>query len=232
MLANVSVTFQVIFQKRVRGLHWISIWNHEAVSRNHLKPRSSRPSGFNVAARLESNEERRTSFLNYFSNNRNYDFNGLFFKSNIFGTPNGCSEACERCLQALFAVGMETAESRLRSPKAGRKKKKKTVRPVLFRSLPIIKTNGQLIFCNSGWKFDFWKWQPWNQAMYSKIMMSKKFSPWKFACSNRYAHYWLTKFIPEVAKPSNWRKNTHPYAVPDCVWNTSLYWRKEWEFGF
>lgn len=35
--------------------------------------------------------------------------------------------------------------------------------------------------------------------MYSKIMMSKKFSPWKFACSNRYAHYWLIKFIPEVA---------------------------------
>ena len=55
-----------------------------------------------------------------------------------------------------------------------------------------------------GEKLDFLKLQPWNRAISLNIMICTKLSPWKLVSlvkMDTLSHYWLTKFIQEVAKP-------------------------------
>ena len=54
-----------------------------------------------------------------------------------------------------------------------------------------------------GEKIDFLKLQRWNRAI-SLNMICTKLSPWKLVSLDKMdtlSHYWLTKFIQEVAKP-------------------------------
>ena len=59
-------------------------------------------------------------------------------------------------------------------------KKKERVWPVLYLSLPDIKTNGQLGILMIGEKLNSIKLQLWNRALSLNIIFGTKFSPWKF----------------------------------------------------
>lgn len=59
-------------------------------------------------------------------------------------------------------------------------KKKERVWPVLYLSLPDIKTNGQLGILMIGKKLNSIKLQRWNRALSLNIIFGTKFSPGKF----------------------------------------------------
>ena len=113
-------------------------------------------------------------------------------------------------------------------------KKKKSVWPALFRSLPNIKTNGRLEFLENSRvrlpkeatlepgglfkNFDLHKVQSFDVPFLEMDVL----------CLN----YWLAKFIQEVAKPSKERYPPRTMHILDCVRNTSIMEEKNANLDF